>query len=78
MALDFRRPVTPLHPLLCEVQLIRIGESSVRFSVRARQREEICFEGEFAEVFVKVAAHRKQAIPADFRSILEPLLAKRD
>lgn len=74
MTMDFRRPVTPRHLLICEVWLIRLGESSVRFSVRGQQDGETCFEGKFVEAFVAAAAHCKQAASPDFRAILEPLV----
>ena len=74
LTMDFRRPVTPRHPLICEVRLIRLGRSSVRFAVRGRQDGETCFDGEFVEAFVEAGAHRKQAVPSDIRSILEPLV----
>jgi acyl-CoA thioesterase FadM len=74
MSIDFRSPVTPRHPLVCEVRLIRLGESSVRFSVRGFQNEMLCFEGEFVEVFVDGEAHRKIPAPEDIRRRLEALL----
>ena len=74
LTMDFRRPVTPRHPLICEVRLIRLGRSSVRFAVRGQQDGKTCFEGEFVEAFVEAGAHRKQAVPSDIRSILEPLV----
>jgi acyl-CoA thioesterase FadM len=68
---DFRSPVTPRHPLTCEVRLIKLGQSSVRFSVRGFQDGILCFEGEFVEVFVQADAHRKIAAPEDIRAKLE-------
>ncbi len=65
MTIDFRRPVTPRHRLACEVRLLRLGESSVRLRVRARQDGELCFEGEFVEVLVRAADHEKFEIPVD-------------
>jgi acyl-CoA thioesterase FadM len=70
LSVDFRKPVTPRHRLNCQVRLIRMGESSVRFSVEGRQDSELCFEGEFVEVFVDAAAHVKRGIPQEFRSRL--------
>ena len=75
MSIDFRSPVTPRHTLFCEVRLIRLGESSVRFSVRGTQDGILCFEGEFVEVFVQSDQHRKIAVPADFRSKMDALLS---
>lgn len=74
MSLDFRAPVTPRHPLECHVRLIHLGESSVRFRVQGWQKGELCFEGQFVEVFVAAAEHRKIPAPPHVRAKLEPLL----
>lgn len=74
LSLDFRSPVTPRHPLDCEVRLLRVGETSVRFSVRGSQDGTLCFEGEFVEVFVEADAHRKIAAPDAIRAKLEALV----
>jgi acyl-CoA thioesterase FadM len=74
LSVDFRSPVTPRHPLICEVRLIRLGESSVRFAVRGLQDGVLCFEGEFVEVFVEAGMHRKIPVPADIRPKLEALV----
>jgi 4-hydroxybenzoyl-CoA thioesterase len=52
LRMDFRAPVTPRHPLLCEVALTKLGRRSVTFRVVGRQNGEICFEGDFVSVFV--------------------------
>ncbi len=78
MSLDFSSPVTPRHRLECQVRLIRLGESSVRFQVRGYQAGTLCFNGEFVEVFVEAAAHRKIAAPAEIRAKIEPLVRDRD
>ena len=76
MSLDFRKPVTPRHPLVCEVRLIRLGNSSARFAVAGFQDGALCFEGQFVEVFVESANHgRKIPVPDSIRAILEPLVA---
>lgn len=74
MSIDFRSPVTPRHLLICEVRLVKVGESSVGFSVRGMQDGVLCFEGEFVEVCVRAEAHRKIAIPEDVRLKLEALV----
>lgn len=76
LSMDFRSPVTPRHVLLCEVRLIRLGESSVRFAVRGEQDGVTCFEGQFVEVFVKASAHSKIAVPDDMRRKLEALVCE--
>ncbi len=76
MSIDFRSPITPRDKLDCAVRLIRLGESSVRFKVVGTQAGRVCFEGEFVEVFVAAAAHRKITVPDDFRQALERVLEK--
>ncbi len=75
MSLDFSAPVTPRHKLICSVRLIRLGESSVRFRVEGRQAATLCFAGEFVEVFVAAAEHRKIAIPTVIREKIQALVA---
>ena len=70
ISVDFRKPVTPRHVLLCEVQLVRLGDSSVRFSVQGYQDDELCFEGEFVEVFVAAQEHIKIGVPQEFKDRL--------
>jgi acyl-CoA thioesterase FadM len=74
MSLDFRLPVTPRALLRCSVRMVRLGESSIRFRVEGRQGGNLCFEGEFVEVFVETSAHRKRTVPADIRRRLEQLV----
>lgn len=52
MSINFRAPITPRHRLICEVALLRIGNSSIRHSVRGFQDGVLCFEGEFVSTFV--------------------------
>lgn len=74
LSIDFRSPVTPREKLDCQVSLIKLGESSVRFKVTGSQAKRLCFEGEFVEVFVAAEAHKKTGVPADFREKLERLV----
>ena len=67
LSLDFRHPVTPRHLLQCTVRLIRVGNSSVRFSVSGWQGGKLCFEGQFVEVFVDHSTNTKIEIPGDMR-----------
>ena len=71
LSMDFRSPVTPRHALLCQVHLLKLGTSSIRFSVKGFQNEVLCFEGEFVEVFVEAGAMTKTGVPEKFR---EPLM----
>lgn len=74
VSLDMRSPVTPLHPLRCEVRLIALGTTSVRFAVFARQDGKLCFEGRFVTVGMKISTLEKMAIPDDIRARITPLL----
>ncbi|MEP1207701.1 MAG: thioesterase family protein [Rhizobiaceae bacterium] len=70
LSMDFSKPVTPRHILTCKVKLIHLGNSSVRFSVTGHQDGELCFKGEFVEVFVDAAILQKRGIPAKFKQAL--------
>ncbi len=72
--LDFKSPVTPRHPLDCEVRLRALGESSVTFQVIGRQDSIDCFAGNFVSVFVVADAFEPQSAPPDIRSVIEPLI----
>ena len=73
LSMDFRHPVTPRHRLECDVRLIRVGNSSVRFSVNGFQDGKLCFEGEFVEVFVDHSTNTKIPVPDDMRPTLTGL-----
>jgi 4-hydroxybenzoyl-CoA thioesterase len=73
LEIDFRLPVTPRSPLLCEVHLTRLGQKSVSFAVQGRQDGNLCFEGKFVTAFVTADAFRPIAVPPDIRQKIEPL-----
>ena len=73
-ALIFESLSHPVIYFLCEVQLVRLGDSSLRFSVQGYQDDELCFEGEFVEVFVAAQEHIKIGIPQEFKERLEAQL----
>lgn len=75
MSIDFRSPVTPRHPLHCEVTLEKVGNSSVGFAVKGGQNEVLCFEGSFIEAFVNAAHNQSIPIPDSIRSRLLPVLS---
>ncbi len=74
LSLDFLAPVTPRHRLQCEVALIGLGETSVRFHVTGTQNSVVCFQGNFVEVFIDAARFVKAPPPADIRAKIEPFL----
>lgn len=71
MEMDFAHPVTPRHPLLCETAPVRLGTKSITFSVKGRQNGEHCFKGLFTSVFIIADRFQSQAVPDDFRKLVE-------
>lgn len=76
MDLDFKAPITPRHRLHCEVELLKLGNSSIHHAVRGRQDGALCFEGRFVSVFVEAKIHKPRTPPPDLLAALEPLLSK--
>lgn len=74
LSMDFRAPVTPRHRLMCEVWPSRLGNTSVTFSMRARQDDVLCFEGTFTCVFVIADQFKSQSAPPELRAIIAPLV----
>lgn len=70
ISVDFKKPVTTRAKLICTVELIKLGSSSVRFHVVGKQNDELCFEGQFVEVFVQANTHTKISIPEPYKSLL--------
>jgi acyl-CoA thioesterase FadM len=75
LRMDFRAPVTPRHPLLCEVSLVKLGRRSITFRVVGRQNGEVCFEGEFVSVFVIADAFTPIAAPREIVAKIGDLIA---
>jgi len=63
MEMDFRSPVTPRHRLLCQVEVTRMGETSIEFRVTGRQADVVCFEGRYVCVFVEAESFEKRRPP---------------
>jgi len=74
LSMDFRAPVTPRHPLLCETWPSGLGDRSVTFSVRGCQNGTLCFEGTFTCVFIIADQFKSQSAPPDLRDIIAPLV----
>ncbi|MGH6923709.1 MAG: acyl-CoA thioesterase [Propylenella sp.] len=74
--IDFRAPVTPRHPLLCEVALTRVGRRSCSFRVVGRQDGRVCFEGAFVSAFVIADEFKPIDVPAEFVEKISRLVAE--
>ena len=65
LQMDFRKPVTPRHRLICLPRPIRLGRTSITFRVEGRQDGALCWEGEFTSVFIDGASFKPAPPPAD-------------
>lgn len=67
--------VTPRHRLNCTVRPVRLGETSIEFSVDGYQDGVLCFKGRFINVIIVADKFVKQKVPADIRAFVEPYLS---
>lgn len=76
LEMDFARPVTPRHPLLCYVWPEHLGETSITFRVDAEQEGQRCFSSRSVNVFVTANAFKKCPPPMDLREIVLSAMAE--
>ena len=74
MSLDFKKPVTPRHRLLCHVWPSRLGKASIEFRVDGCQDGETCFQGRFVCVFTIANQFKPSAPPRDIREVITACL----
>ena len=43
LEMEFKKPVTPRHKLMCHVWPVRLGNTSITFRVDGLQNEQLCF-----------------------------------
>lgn len=65
--IDVRKPITPRHPLICEVIPKRLGSTSMTFEVIGSQGSQQCFKGNFVCVFVTSGEFKKIEVPEIIR-----------
>lgn len=75
MKLDFRKPVTPRHRLICATWPTRLGTTSIGFAVDGYQGGELRFSGRFTCVFVASESFTKRVPPPDIGALLAPMIA---
>ncbi|MDC1058586.1 hotdog domain-containing protein [Planktomarina temperata] len=75
LEMDFARPVTPRHPLLCYVWPEHLGETSITFRVDGEQEGQRCFSSRSVNVFVTANAFKKCPPPVDLREIVLSAMA---
>ncbi len=73
MSLDFTAPITPRHRLDCRVELLGLGETSVRHRVVGRQNGVDCFNGNFVSVFVDSKTFTSRRPPEALRALVQGL-----
>lgn len=74
LEMDFRSPITPRHPLVCQVWPARLGTKSITFGVAGSQDATLCFDGLFTSVFTVADKFESQPAPPDLRALIEPHL----
>ena len=71
MNMDFKRPVTPRHRLICKTWPVYLGNTSVRWAVDGYQDDKLCFSGRFTNVFIKAPDFVKQPPPDHIRALVQ-------
>lgn len=71
LEMDFSRPVTPRHRLMCHVWPTRLGETSIEFRVDGMQDGALCFATRTVSVFIVPKAFRKHPPPPEIRAMIE-------
>ncbi len=72
LEMDFKKPVTPRHKLMCHVWPVRLGNTSITFRVDGLQNEQLCFSTRTVSVCTVADTFEKQAIPQDIREAVKP------
>jgi acyl-CoA thioesterase FadM len=78
MSLDFSSPITPRHVLKCQVQVVKLGEKSITFSVTGRQDGSVCFKGKFVCVFIHAKEFVPRRPPEDLEKAIRASMAAND
>ena len=71
LEMDFQRPVTPRHELVCHVWPVRLGETSITFRVDGEQDGRLRFSCRTVSVFIVADEFRKQPPPDGIRALVE-------
>lgn len=74
LEMDFSRPVTPRHRLICHVWPARLGETSIEFRVDGEQDGKLCFSMRSVSVFIVADKFQKQSPPQSIRDLVTPHL----
>ena len=78
LEMDFLRPVTPRHDLLCHVWPVHLGTTSIAFRVDGEQDGRVCFSSRSVNVFTSADTFEKRQPPDELRQIVERALPAAD
>ncbi len=78
LEMDFHKPVTPRHDLVCHVWPVHLGNTSVAFRVDGEQDGNTCFSSRSVSVFTVADKFIKQAPPEELKQIIERELLAND
>ena len=76
LEMDFIKPVTPRHRLICHAWPIALGNTSISFRVEGEQDGALCFSASTISVFIIASAFKKQPPPQDIQDLLTPFLTE--
>lgn len=65
---SFRSPITPRCPLVIEVTVARLGQTSLTCALEGFQEGRLCFTGNMACVFVDAVAFKRIPVPPVMRA----------
>ena len=63
VSLDFKRPVAAGDEIDIELEVARVGRTSLTFAITGRRRSDSCFTAEVTTVFVDIASDTPTRIP---------------
>lgn len=70
LEMDFVKPVTPRHRLVCHVWPVKLGETSITFRVDGMQDGALCFSTRTVSVFITADQFTKRTPPEDIRAVV--------
>ena len=70
LEMDFVKPVTPRHRLICHVWPVKLGETSITFRVDGVQDGAVCFATRTVSVFIAADKFTKRTPPEDIRAVV--------
>lgn len=75
---QFRSSIRPGSSLEIDVLVGKLGNSSLRHTVKGYQQDKLCFEGSTAAIFVEAASMRPLHVPPNIRGAIEAFISQQN